>query len=163
MKALWIITEAVVRICSSKGLQLYLKETSKQLLGTLFLQNTSGGWFSDYICLAERVKFAFLIFNYGENSKCNVKHVFWKVLKNSMELLTSPFLVMLQNFLLLLFFTFTKAFNVKYGTPRTLQGTQGTWVLGTQALESLEALYKHLKSGWTLRHLETRRALGHFI
>ena len=155
MKTVWIITEAVVHMCSSKGLQLYLIETPKQLLGTLFLQNTSGGWFSDYICLAERVKFAFLIFNYGENSKCYVKHVFWKVFKNSMELLTSPFLVMLQNFLLLLFFTFTKAFNVKYGTPRALK------TLGYLALKHLSHL-RHFISTWrAVGHSGTWRLEGH--
>ena len=143
MKAVWIITEAVARMCSSKGLQLYLIETPKQLLGTLFLQNTSGGWFSDYICLAERVKFAFLIFNYGENSKCYVNHVFWKVFKNSMKLLTSPFLVMLQNFLL----------EKLSMLNRALQGhSKALKALGYLALKHLSHL-SHFISTW--------RAVGH--
>ena len=36
----------------------------------------------------------------GENNKCYVKYVFWKVFKNSVQLLIGPFLVMLLTFFL---------------------------------------------------------------
>ena len=44
------------------------------------------------------VEFTHLISKEGDNNKCYVKFVFWKVFKNSMKLLASPFFVILQTF-----------------------------------------------------------------
>ena len=43
-------------------------------------------------------KFTHLVSKEGENNTCYVKYVFWKVFKNSVKVLTSPFLVMLQTY-----------------------------------------------------------------
>ena len=48
--------------------------------------------------LAERGKLTYLISKEGENNKYFGKYVFWKAFKNSIKLLMSPFLVMLQTF-----------------------------------------------------------------
>ena len=59
------------------------------------------------------VKFTHLI-SKGDSNKCYVKFVFQKVFKNSIALLTSPFLVILQTF-----FT-QRALKDKLGTPSSL-------------------------------------------
>ena len=104
---------------------------------------------------------------------------FEKFLKKSIKLLTSPFLVMLQTFLLEDHSKENCALKGhSRGTLRSLQeqsgtraheghlGTQGTWALkttghlGTRALEAL-GHSRHLGT-WVLGHSKgTRRALGH--
>ena len=70
---------------------------------------------------------------------------FWKFFKNSVKLLTSSFLVMLQTF-----FT-QRTLKWKYGSPRALEGH-----LGTQALE-----WAHGHSrNWGTKALENLRSLG---
>ena len=115
------------------------------------------------------VTFRHLISNEGDNNKCYVGFVFWKVFKNPIKLLTSPFLVMLQTFLLEehskgreLGHSGTRRREIWHtkGTPRALQGhSKGTpralkafGHLGIQAPKALG----YSKAIWTLgysRHL----------
>ena len=60
-----------------------------------------------------------------KNNKCYVRYVFWKVFKNSIKLLTSPFLLTLQNL-----FTRRALKGHSKGTLRSLQGhTKGNWAI----------------------------------
>ena len=98
-----------------------------------------------------------------KNNKCYVRYVFWKVFKNSIKLLTSPFLLTLQNL-----FTRRALKGHSKGTLRSLQGhTKGNWAInapeghldtwafkalghsGSQALKELGLS----KDTWTLGHL----------
>ena len=98
-----------------------------------------------------------------KNNKCYVRYVFWKVFKNSIKLLTSPFLLTLQNL-----FTRRALKGHSKGTLRSLQGhTKGNWTInapeghldtwafkalghsGSQALKELGLS----KDTWTLGHL----------
>ena len=82
------------------------------------------------------VKFTHLISKEGENNKCYVKYVFFKVFKNSVKLLMNLFLVMLRPF-----FTHT-ALKGKLNTQRALQGNSKGTLRG-------------------LAHSDTGKALGH--
>ena len=98
-----------------------------------------------------------------KNNKCYVRYAFWKVFKNSIKLLTSPFLLTLQNL-----FTRRALKGHSKGTLRSLQGhTKGNWAInapeghldtwafkalghsGSQALKELGLS----KDTWTLGHL----------
>ena len=98
-----------------------------------------------------------------KNNKCYVRYIFWKVFKNSIKLLTSPFLLTLQNL-----FTRRALKGHSKGTLRSLQGhTKGNWAInapeghldtwafkalghsGSQALKELGLS----KDTWTLGHL----------
>ena len=98
-----------------------------------------------------------------KNNKCYVRYVFWKVFKKSIKLLTSPFLLMLQNL-----FTRRALKDHSKGTLRSLQGhSKGNWAInapeghldtwafkalghsGSQALKELGLS----KDTWTLGHL----------
>ena len=97
---------------------------------------------NDYIWLAQRGKVCTSYLKEGESNKFHVKYVFWKVFKNSIKLLASPFIVMLQTFFS------RRAPKGKLGTQRALK-----WYLGTWALEYLKALGKsRLLGPWALRH-----------
>ena len=116
------------------------------------------------------VTFRHLISNEGDNNKCYVGFVFWKVFKNPIKLLTSPFLVMLQTFLLeehskgTWALRHSKKGNLAHqrhskGTPRALQGnSKGTRALkafGHLGIQAPKAL-GYSKAIWTLgysRHL----------
>ena len=95
-----------------------------------------------------------------------------KFFKKSIKLLTSPFLVMLQTFLLKEHSKENCA--LKGHSTRELEHTKGIWALkaighlGTRALEALGhsrhlgtgVLEGHSKSTWALRHLNTQGTRG---
>ena len=86
------------------------------------------------------------------------KYVFWKVFKNPIKLLTSPFLVMFQTF-----FT-QRTLKGILGTHRALKKrSKGTLALGhSRHLElghSGTGALGHSKGTWALRHLDTRGTL----
>ena len=121
------------------------------------------------------VKFTYLISKEGENNKCYLKHLFWKVCKNSMKLLTSPFLVILSDFHVIhLFFTekAQREIRTSKGTRKALKalGLSSTW--GTLAIEghlvtwALKAIGHsgtwapgHSKDTWASRQSGTRSTL----
>ena len=107
------------------------------------------------------VKFKYFISREGENNKCYLKNVFWKIFKNALKLLTSPFLAILQTF-----FTQT-VLKRKLGTQRALQGySKGTRrALGhssTQGSLAGALGYLRIQDSWALEalgHLKSTRAL----
>ena len=74
------------------------------------------------------VKFTHLISKEGENNKCYIKYVFWKFFQNSIKLLTSPFLVVLQAFLL------EERSKENWALKRHTSGHQGHSTVTTNAL-----------------------------
>ena len=98
------------------------------------------------------IKFTHHIYMESENNKCYVKNISWKVFKNSIKLLTSPFLVMLQTF----FYSMSTQREIVHSkdTWRAFEHSKGTWALSHS---------NHL-CAWTLEHLRhsgTQRALRH--
>ena len=100
------------------------------------------------------IKFTYHTSKEGENNKCNVKYVFWKVLR-TLKLLTSPFLVMLQT-------SFTQwALKGKLGTSRAFQGHSQVTLGYSDTRRELET-FRHLGTGGT-RALKALGYLGTWV
>ena len=143
---------------------------------TKYLRNVFETFLNDYFWLAEPDKIYTSYFQGWKNNRCYVKYVFWKNFKNSIKLLKSPFIVMLQTF-----FYLSSQWEIGHShwTPRAFEGdtlrslqghSKSTWSLGhlmhsgTWALKALGHpgtwAREHSKGTWTLRHLGTRNTRG---
>ena len=128
---------------------------------TKYLRNVFETFLNDYFWLAEPDKIYTSYFQGWKNNWCYVKYVFWQIFKNSIKLLKSPFIVMLQTF----FYLKSSQWEIGHShwTPRAFEGdtlrslqghSKSTWSLG-------HLMHSGTQGTWALRHLGTRALEGH--